>query len=173
VNNEKTQDVLEELVKIVDEPAQGWKPLSIGKRVQIIGTNLILLATAFIYMLIVGYAISLLFPFIAEPQGLLSIIIALTSLLFSWFIVIKQLTKPEDREETIRAITDWNYVRIKRNVRNENWLLLKALLRMKTVQKEFKLSEVYRKYPSLFDEENLVGSLYDLFTPSRGKKHEI
>jgi len=131
----------------------------------------VLLAVSLFYLLIVAYAVVLLFPFITKPEVLLPVTISLTSVVLSWSIVVKKLTKLEDKEE-IRATIDWNYKRLKRGVENERLPLLKALILMRTLQKDFELSEVRGKYPSLFNEENLLGSLYHLFPQSLLLKSE-
>lgn len=161
-NETKQKGIIDELIEKVDDPICGWTPLSIGKNIQINIIKIMILGILFFYLGILYYAVTSLLPPINTPEDLLPIVIALSSFILSFCISIKELIKPLESEERIRVTTNWNYKRIKKSEKKERWLLLKALIRMRTLQRDFKLSEVRRKYPSLFNEENLIGMLYTL-----------
>jgi len=158
---EKHRDVIVELIEKVDDPVYGWKSLSIWKRLQLVFNKIVILLIVTFYLIVIYYAVELLLPSVGTPETLLVVVIGLVALILQFFHIIMELTKPEDGTKVLRVTTDWNYKRIREKVEIEHWLLLKALIRMRTLQKDFKLSEVRRKCPSLFDEERLVGMLYD------------
>lgn len=157
---EINETILEKLIQMVDDPAYGWKPLSGWKKLKRNILNVTWLSISLFYLGVLLYAVYLLLP-MTETKVLLSTLITLTALILQSGIVIKVFTKPEEREETRNTTTEWNYQRIKDKVDDEHHLLLKALIRMKTLQPDFRLSEVQKKTPYLFSEENLIGMLYD------------
>jgi len=145
-----------------------WKPLSTLKSLQANFMNLIYLIAVVAYAIIAYYAIRELFPFVSqEPSVFLAIVLAICAFIAQFTLTIKELTEPLKREELMRITTEWNYKRTKNRVKDKHRLLLKALMKMKTLQRDFKLSEVRRKYPSLFTEENLVGSMLYGLSPLR------
>lgn len=158
---EKQRDVIAELIEKIDDPVYGWESLSKWKRLQLFFGKIVILLLVVFYLIVIYYAVELLLPFIGTPETLLVVVIGLVALILQFFHIIMELTKSEDGTKILRVTTDWNYKRIRERVESEHWLLLKALIRMRTLQKDFKLSEVRRKYPSLFNEERLVGMLYD------------
>lgn len=158
---EKQRDVIADLIEKVDDPVYGWKPLSKWKRLQLVFGKLVIVLIVVFYLMVIYYAVQLLLPFIGTPETLLVVVIGLVALILQFFQIIMELTKSEDGTKMIRVTTDWNYKRTKERVESEHWILLKALIRMRTIQKGFKLSEVRKKYPSLFNEEHLVSMLYD------------
>jgi len=158
---EKQRDVIAELIEKIDDPVYGWKSLSKWKRLQLFFGKIVILLIVIFYLIVIYYAVEMLLPFIGTPETLLVVVIGLVALILQFSHIIMELTKSEDGTKIIRVTTDWNYKRIRERVESEHWLLLKALIRMRTLQKDFKLSEVRRKYPSLFNEERLVGMLYD------------
>lgn len=171
-DGEKRDDTTGKLIQMVDDE---WKPLSILKFLQANFMNLIYLIAVVAYAIIAYYAIRELFPFAGqEPSVFLVIVLAICAFIVQFTLAIKELTKPLKREELMRITTEWNYKRIKNRVKDEHRLLLKALTKMKTLQRDFKLSDVRIKYPSLFIEENLVGSmlygLSPLYLPDNNSK---
>lgn len=160
--DEKSDVTIGKLIQIIDDPHSGWKSLSRLERIKGKIPQLSWMTMTLFYLGILAYAVMGLFPAIEKPEALLSIVIALTALILQLTHLFNELAKPEAREERTRVTTDWNFKRIKEKVESEHWLLLKALIRMRTLQENHKLSEVHGKYPSLFDEENLVITLYDL-----------
>ena len=159
-SKKKQIGVLEELIQRVDDPACGWKPLSRWQKLRRNTLNVIWLSVSLFYLGVLSFAIWLLLP-ITETKILLPTLIALTALILQSGIIIREFTKPEEREEIRNATIEWNYQRIKDDVDDEQHLLLKALIRMKTLQPNFSLSKVYKKNPYLFSEKNLIGMLYD------------
>lgn len=159
-DGEKRGDTAEKLIQMVDDE---WKPLGILESLQANFTNLIYLIAVATYAIIAYYAIRELLPFVGqEPSAFLAIILTICAFIVQFTLAIKELTEPLKREELMRITTEWNYKRIKNRVKDEHRLLLKALIKMKTLQRDFKLSEVRKKYPSLFNEAKLVGRLYNL-----------
>lgn len=173
MSEKEPKDKILELIQLIDKPSCGWKRLSLWRQLQSKISDLISIGLSIFFLFILYYAISLLLPSITDPKVLLPIIIALTALILEFGVVTKELTKPEEREEIIRITTEWNFERLKKQVKEkDHWLLLKALILMKTIQRDFKLSEVRKAYPSLFNEENLVANLYELVPcPSVSSKH--
>jgi len=163
MSKEQTKDKILKLIQLIDNPGCGWKRLSKWRQLQSKFFDLVSLGTSLFFLIILVFAVFLLLPSITDPKVLLPIVIALTAIIMQWGVVIKVLSKPEEREEMLRITTEWNFDRLKKQVKEEDlWLLLKALILMKTIQRDFKLSEVYRKYPSFFNEENLIANLYGL-----------
>lgn len=60
-----------------------------------------------------------------------------------------------------RSTLEKNYKKIGRCVKEERKPLLKALILMKCKEPRFPLSKIYEKYPSLFDEVELLKKLYE------------
>ena len=157
MSEKQTKDKILELVQLVDDE---WKSLSILKSLQANLMNLIYFIAVVAYAIIAYYAIRELLPFaVQEPSVFLVIVLAICGFIVQFTLAIKELTEPLKTEELVRITTEWNYKGIKNRVKDEHRLLLMALIKMKTLHRDFKLSEVRRKYPSLFNEENLVGSM--------------
>ena len=155
-------DIIDEFIGKIDDTESGWKPLSIWKKIKINITHILLFGILFFILIMVYYAVTLLLPVINTPESLLPIVIAIASFFLTFSFSIKEITKPLEIEERIKVITDWNFDRIKKRENKEKWLLLKALIRLKTLQEGFKLSEVRENNPSLFIKENLIDMLYGL-----------
>ena len=161
---ERQRDIIDELIEKVDDPVHGWKPLSVWEKLKLGFAKIILMFIVALLMVYIFFALR-------EQQFVtLSVIVSASAFLVTVYSLLYGFTKV-DRAEVKRKTIDWNYKRIKERVDNEHCLLLKPLIHMRTLQGDFKLSEVRKKYPSLFNEENLVGMLYD-FAPLSIKTYE-
>lgn len=156
-DEEKPDDTIGKLIQRVDGE---WRSLNILKQLQVNFKKFIYLIAVIAYAIIAAIVIWKLLPFVTqEPTLFLAIVLTICSFIVQFVLALKELSEPLKKEEVLRITAEWNYHKIKDRVKDEHQLLLKALIRMRTLQEDFKLSEVRRKYPSLFNEEKIVGSM--------------
>lgn len=147
MSKEKKKEKLPELIKLVDD---SFKIRSYQM--------LLSLPFSLIVLILVFFLIYLIPYFIVAPP-LEQVYINLTWLAVGATflgIIFSSLKLIE------RNIVESNYKSIHMCVEEKSKPLLKALILMKCKEHKFPLLMLYEKYPPLFNEENLVGRLYDL-----------
>lgn len=92
--------------------------------------------------------------------------------LASFLIVPREIFSVKKKE-----VFDWYYKGIKKRfkskVNEDEEIILRALLEMKILYPKVKLLRLYKKYPSIFREEDLVRMLYQLPTSIQMSKLEL
>ena len=147
-NKEETEkkEKLQDLIKLVDDNFK-------------IRTYQIMLSFPFLpIVLILVFFLFYLIPYfwLAPPHEQVSINLAWLAVGATFLGIVFS-----SRKLIQRTILKSNYKKIGISVKQERKPLLKALILMKSKEPDFLLSEIYKKYPSLFNEDNLVGMLYD------------
>jgi len=150
---EKKKEKLPELIKLVDDNFK-------------IRSYQILLSLPFsLIVLILVFFLIYLIPYfiVAPPLEQVYMNLAWLAIGATFLGVIFSSLKLIERN-----IVESNYKSNHMYVEEKSKPLLKALILMKCKEHKFPLLMLYEKYPSLFNEENLVAMLYDLSPPSIG-----
>ena len=145
-----------------DGKVRSWGKLPFWVKVKMKFSNIIYLSIGIFYLIIVLYAVFLL-PAIKTSDVLLIIIIALIALILKFVTTFTELTKPYTKDEKISTTLEWNFNNLKSEPTVKDHLpLLKALMVLKITERNFKLTELRKKYPDLITEENVIANLYGL-----------
>lgn len=165
VSDEEPDETIKKLILLVDDE---WKKLGLFEQMKPVLPQLIGGIISIVVIFLIVYLVLTLATLLANIETLLTVAIAALALAWSSVSFFYSLTKPEDRESEICRTIDYNCERLKkqkvdttRTLIDRHPFLLKALIRMRTLQPDFKLGKVYKNHPFLFNEENLVRSLYD------------
>ena len=157
--------LFERILNFIDKDGivKGWNKLPFSVKVKNKVTNLIYLTISIFYLIILFYATFFLLPTITTPDTLLIVIIALIALILQFATTLSGFTKPESRDEITYMTIEWNYNKLKNEPLVKDHLpLLRGLITLKVKDTNFKLSELYKKYPSIINEENAIGNFYGL-----------
>ena len=169
VKKEKKNDNtgnIEELVKLVDEnfskKSYEWRLTLKRLLVGVMPNIVVIVIVVWLFFIVFGVAFSYLA--IAEFKDAVVIMISITALTIALFNYIYKLGSDLGSlfgEVSKEKVTDWNFKRLKENVKKEDIQLLKALIMMKCKQPDFPLKDIYETDKSLFKKENLLRSLYE------------
>ncbi len=149
--NQSEDETILKLMKLIDngksilfkrfDSIKGWFSFSLGCLICLLILNDIIL----IHDVLTSGNI----PFISTMTISLSILAVFTAFI-SLLVRFKE-------ENIVRV----NYNRMKRCVEENERPLLKALIKMKTVNIEFSLKQIYDMHPSMFKKEKLLERLYE------------